>query len=322
MDKSYHCESLSIILITQGVSRVVEPMLNSGYKIVGIIESAPRKIGKRTLLRRCLKFIYRTITMKSTLKSIAVRKRIPYFYMDNGSNVEMEAWIKKLNPDLIVVYSMSQLLKKNIIDIPRYGAINLHPSWLPKFRGPFPDFWTYYYFDLNPGVTVHYIDEGEDTGDIIYREKYRLPLGMKSPDMLDLAIGKIGCELLMRAINDIHTGNIPRIPQPKESPVPRARRLKREEHDKIIDWNNWEIERVWHLLRGTEQWLNAFEQPGGLFRGQRWSIEGYEKCQTNPDEIGRVIKKRKENYLVCKDGIIHLKRTFSLKQFVLNLLED
>lgn len=89
-----------------------------------------------------------------------------------SSSCELESWVKSLSPDLIVVYSMSQLLKENIYSIPRFGTINLHPSYLPEYRGPNPIFWMYYNMEKQGGVTVHYIDQGEDTGNIILQKRY------------------------------------------------------------------------------------------------------------------------------------------------------
>ena len=121
-----------------------------------------------------VKFIYFFIF--DSLKSFAKKEKIPYYYMNKGSDKNLENWVKCINPDIIVVYSMSQLLKENIFSIPKYGTINLHAGLLPNYRGPFPYFWMYYNTDKKGGVTVHYIDEGEDTGDIIYQEVYDIPL--------------------------------------------------------------------------------------------------------------------------------------------------
>jgi methionyl-tRNA formyltransferase len=253
-----------------------------------------------------------------SLKSYAVEKNIPYYYMNNGSDKNLEQWVKNINPDVIVVYSMSQLLKENIFSIPKYGTINLHPALLPSYRGPNPDFWMYYDGVKEGGVTVHYIDKGEDTGDIIYQEKYDFQLGLKSPQMLDLSIGKIGANLLLKALDNLE--NLPRVAQSTESPTKKARNIKAEEHKNIIDWQNWEIERIWHLLRGTELWLNALDQPKGIYKGQRWAIEEFEKCDINGYEVSKVYKESNKYFVACNDGKIFLNLKFSLKNFVLNIL--
>lgn len=311
---------LKVMIITMGISRIVEPIVNL-HNVVGVIECAPRKKAKTqdSILYKILKKIYSFKKKQvKTLKSFMTNKNIPYYYMENGSDKPLENWVKNINPDIIVVYSMSQLLKRNIFDIPKYGTINLHPALLPNYRGPFPDFWMYYNTEKKGGVTVHYIDEGEDTGDIIYQEEYDIPLGMKSPDMLDLAIGKIGTNLLLKALDNIE--NLPRQKQSKESPIPRARNIKVDEHRNIIDWQNWKIERIWHLLRGTELWLNAVEQPKGLHKGQRWLVEDFEKCDVSSYEVSKIYKENNKYFVACKDGKIFLSLKLSLKNFVLNIV--
>ncbi|WP_281085258.1 formyltransferase family protein, partial [Methanosarcina acetivorans] len=75
--------------------------------------------------------------------------------------------IRNLEPDLIVVFSMSHLLKENVFNVPSYGTVNIHYSYLPEYGGPNPLFWQYYDYILDPGVTLHYVDKGEDTGNVI-----------------------------------------------------------------------------------------------------------------------------------------------------------
>jgi methionyl-tRNA formyltransferase len=309
------------MIITMGLSRIVEPIV-SKYNVVGIIECAPRKkdIIESNIIYKFLRFFY-TILKKETqtLKSFTKDKDIPYYYMDNGSDMSLENWVKNINPDVITVHSMSQLLKENIFNIPKYGTINLHPALLPSYRGPFPDFWMYYDSIKKGGVTVHYIDQGEDTGDIIYQEEYDIPLGMKSPDMLDKSVGEIGIKLLLKALDNI--GNLPKITQTKNSPTQKARNIKETEHKNLIDWQNWKIERIYHLLCGTELWLNALEQPKGIYKGQRWIIVGFDKCSIKKEYIiSKIYKENNRYFVVCKDGKIYLKVKFSLKNFILILI--
>lgn len=309
-----------VMIITMGMSRIVKPIVEN-YNVVGIIECAPRKQKntRKTLVYGLIKKIYSNFkSTLETLGSYAKSLDIPYYYMDNGSDKKLESWVKNISPDAIVVFSMSQLLKENIFNIPKYGTINLHPALLPSYRGPNPDFWMYYNQENEGGVTVHYIDRGEDTGDIIYQEKYLIPLGMKSPDMLDLAIGELGVRLLFKAIDNVD--NLPKIKQPEKSPTKRARNIRESEHQNLIDWKNWDIERVWHLLRGTELWLNAFEQPKGMYSGQRWSIDEFEKCDTSEYRVANVVKKDNRYFLVCRDGKIFLSVKFNLKRFIIGKL--
>ena len=296
-----------IIIITQGISPVVNPLVESGVcNVIGIIECAPRKKKKKCILDTVRK-------NKNALNCYADEKSIPYFYMEKSDD-KLRDWVQVLEPDLMVVYSMSQLLKEDIFTIPKYGTINLHPSLLPKYRGPNPDFWQYYFMDMQRGCTVHYIDKGEDTGDILLQETFEMPLGMTSPDVKNKLISDIGVKLLLSAIENIEA--LARTKQPALSPTPRARNIKAEEHNSIIDWQNWSIEHIWHVLRGTELWLNAIHQPCDLLHlGTRWKVGEIKKIEHSLVE-GKVYhhKYGVRHLVACKDGIIVLHKQFQPKQ--------
>lgn len=307
-----------VIIITQGLSRIVEPIC-SNHNVVGIIESKSRK--KFNIFFRFFRFIYQLLKPKiQTLKSFSSKKYIPYFFMKNGSDSVLEEWIQNLKPDIIVVYSMSQLLKENIFNIPKYKTINLHPSLLPNYRGPNPWFWIYYNMDMKSGVSLHYIDKGEDTGDIIYQKKYDIEPGMRSKDMQNLAIGKIGTSLILKALS-----NYKNLPSKKQKKMDishcRARNIKDSEHQNFIKFEEWGVQRIWHFLRGTESWLNALEQPKGLLFGQRWIINKYELITSQKYKPGKIYNYKNKYFLACKNGIIHLDVKFSLRNLIFNFLK-
>lgn len=231
-------------MITMGVSAIVEPLLTSHHNIVGIIECAPRNSTKNKSVRQrfyhIAKWVYNKLRKQPLyLEDIARTHNIPYYYMNNGSDINLQKWVQGLGPDLMVVHSMSQLLKANIFTIPRYGTINLHPSLLPSYRGSNPWFWMYFNMDLNPGVTVHYIDEGEDTGDIIYQESFAMKLGTTFSELNNCAIKKVGVPLLLKSIDAIANGTAPRIKQPAKSLTNRARNISKNE--KLIAWERWGV---------------------------------------------------------------------------------
>lgn len=312
-------ESFHIVIITQGVTKIVQPLIESGHKVVGIIESAPRRQGndlriKKLFIYHILKKLSRLIYKETSLKELCLTHSIPYFYYEKGMTIKLKEWLNGKAVDLLVVYSMSQLLPEDIYTIPKYHAINLHPSLLPSYRGPNPWFWIYYNMEKTSGVTVHFIDQGEDTGNIICQEEFKIPLGIKMPELIDIAIGKIGVKLLARSINNIRT--VKTIKQPSESPTIRAKNIKSQEHMSVIDWNNWPIERIWHLLCGTELWLNAIKQPSGLFKGHRWIILNYEKCDMRNFLPGKLYTEDNSKFIACRDGKIYIKLKFNIKVFL------
>ncbi len=313
---------MKIVIITQGLSRIVRPLVQTHHAVVGIAECAPRTEQKPSPFRALIKPLLHSLAKNKyfPLRTYCRQQEIDYFYLTKNADAEFHAWVSSLKPDIIVVYSMSFLLNEAIISLPKHGAINLHSALLPAYRGPNPDFW--HYHDMTPmtGVTVHYVDKHEDTGDIIAQDQVEIPLGMKSPDRLDLVIDKLGVRLLLQAIDDIAAGTAQRSQQPAKSPTARARNLKPDEHSSIINWQTWPSERVWHVLRGTELWLDALPKPSGLYSGHRWMVGAYQKIPNFSETPGQIGRDNDGFYVALKDGNIRLYVNFSLKTAIMRLV--
>ena len=316
--------SLRLVIVTMGVTPIVRPLLRCTHNVVGIIECAPRHYSERESeksLRRHIKSLYQKITRRpSSLPDLARKKSIPYYFMTKRNSAELEIWLSALQPDLIVIFATSMLLKEHIYSIPRLGAINLHPSLLPKYRGPNPWMWTYYHADLRPGVTVHYLDSGEDTGDIIYQESFDITLGTRLPELYKKAIKDIGTKLLIKSIDSIAQGSAPRIPQPTLSPTDRARSISPGEGAQLIDWAHWPIERIWHFINGAERWLKILPEMRGIYAAHVWEIGPLEKCSVSGYEPGKFYPGERQPFLACRDGRILLKRRFRVKRLIAILL--
>jgi len=305
---------MNIIIITQGIPPPVHALLQSRHHVTGIVEDSPRIPPPR--LKRSVQAIISTFKPGSpTLSSLCRENGIPYFYLDNNQE-SLKEWVRSIHPDLIVIYSMSHLLRAEIISIPPYGAINLHPSLLPSYRGPDPIFWMYYTMEERGGITIYYIDEGEDTGDIIFQESFEIPPGSNGQDLQHEMIEKIGVPLLLKAIDAIEKGDAPRIRQPAESPTIRARYILPEEQKGMIDWENWEIQRIWHLLGGCAKCKRLIAPPTGLYTGQRWKIGEYRICDTKNLNKGAVLQKSGRYCVAGRDGIIYLTIEFDIKKTI------
>ncbi|MBA6222884.1 methionyl-tRNA formyltransferase [Colwellia sp. MB02u-18] len=316
---------LKVVVITQDLSKILKPLHDLNHNIIGVIESAPRNYNKNILLRFYINFIrsnkWINRNYKKSIEGFCVRKKIPYRFMTDGGDVNIEAWLKTLNTDIIIVFGMSQLLKSNVFSSPKFGSINLHPSFLPDYRGPNPDFWQYMNLEMNPGVTIHFIDKGEDTGDIILQERSIIHSGMKSPERLQKLVGQLGLALIIKTLEKIEDDSIVRIKQPEHSQTMRARNLHLEEHNSLINWDEWDVKSIWHVLRGTESWLNAIKQPRGLFKGQRWVIGSYEKCDMDGTVPGKIYHNKKQKYVAAKNGKITLTVSFNIKKLILSLVK-
>ena len=157
--------------------------------------------------------------------------------------------IKEINPDLIVVVAYGKILPKEIIDIPKYGIINVHSSLLPKYRGASPIHSAILNGDTESGVSIMYIEEGLDSGDVILQESCDIlendTLGTLHDKLKDL--GAIGLEKALKLIED---GKV-EVTKQDESLATFVKPITKEQAK--IDWNNTK-EVIFNQIRG----LNPF----------------------------------------------------------------
>ena len=139
------------------------------------------------------------------LEALTRKCNIPYLREKDINSIKVVDKIKCLNPDIIVTAHFEKLLKKELIEIPHKGCINLHPSLLPRYRGMAPQHWPIINGDTETGVTVHYIEEDVDTGNIILQKKLLI-----SPDVyvheLQMQMLPIYETIVVEAINLIANG--------------------------------------------------------------------------------------------------------------------
>jgi methionyl-tRNA formyltransferase len=244
------------------------------------------------------------------------RRGIPYYYLIKGDEAGMARWLSGLSPDLMVAYSMSQLLQQSVYSIPRFGTINLHPSLLPKYRGPQPLFWTYYFMDRKAGVTVHFVDEGEDTGAVIRQSSFPIEFGMSLPELQSI-VHRIGVQVLLAAVSDIEVGKFSAKPQPSHSPTVRARNV--DPSESLIDWT-WSPKRIWHVLRGG-WFLDSIQGLNGLKRFMRIKVLDYEEAEMSGLTVGRLYKDSSRGYFVaCSSGRVFLSFDWTVRHLLRMLL--
>ena len=311
---------LRVVFITTSPSDILSAVLASRHSVVGIVESAAGRTGAARAPRR--NPIYRALAASRrrfapagpTLGTVASNRGIAHYRMHAGTDAELERWTRDLGPDVIAICGMTRLLGKDVFEVPRHGAINLHPAALPKYRGANPFFWMYYNMESEGGVTVHFVDEGEDTGDVIFEDTYPIRSGTRMIEVQRTAF-EIGSRLLLRALDALAGGTCPRRPQPKDVPFPRARRVEAREVRTLIDWDGWPIERVWHLLAGTQGWLDALDRPPGWRRHFRWRVGPYVPGSTD-GRAGSVCRDADGYHVAHPRGKIRLSVDYDPRLFV------
>ncbi|MFW6029434.1 MAG: methionyl-tRNA formyltransferase, partial [Halanaerobiales bacterium] len=148
----------------------------------------------------------------SGVDKIANQYNLPLYKENNINSKEFIKTIDKINPDLIVSVNFNQIIGKEILSIPKNESINVHASLLPKYRGRAPLNWAIINGEEVTGVTVHYIDEGIDTGDIILQNEIRINEDDYIEDILN-KVKEIYPLIVNKAVDQIQKGLVNSIPQ-------------------------------------------------------------------------------------------------------------
>lgn len=189
----------------------------------------------------------------SPVKEVAVADSVPVWQPPRARNPEFIAELGALNPDLIVVAAYGQILPQALLDVPRFGCLNLHGSILPAYRGAAPIQWAMMDGRRETGVTLMRMDAGLDTGDMLAVRT----TGIRDDD--DLAslhdrLALLSGELLVDSLPAYLSGGLKASPQPNEG-VSYARKIVKE--DGLVDWRQ-PSEAVWNRVRGSIPWPGAF----------------------------------------------------------------
>jgi methionyl-tRNA formyltransferase len=189
----------------------------------------------------------------SPVKSLAMRLGLPVLQPERAREEQFIAGLRALQPDLIVTVAYGQILPPAILNLPRHGCLNVHPSLLPKYRGAAPIQWAIANGDTETGVTIMKMDVGLDTGDIITTRRTPIQPEDDSATLHD-RLAQLGAELLVQTIPDYVAGKIQPRPQPAAG-ASYAAKIKKE--DGRIDWNQ-PARTILNRLRAFTPWPGAF----------------------------------------------------------------
>jgi methionyl-tRNA formyltransferase len=203
----------------------------------------------------------------SPVKELALQHGLNTLQPERVKEEAFQEVVRGLQPDLIVVVAYGQILPKSILSIPKFGAVNVHASLLPKYRGAAPIAWAILKGEKVTGVTTMMMDEGMDTGDILLQAE--VPIGDEETcERLHDRLASSGAQLLLESLEKMKTGDIRPIPQ-DHSKATYAPPLKKE--DGHIDWEKGakDIDRQ---IRAFNPWPGAFTKWGDqllkIFKGE------------------------------------------------------
>ena len=146
------------------------------------------------------------------VKVCANELSIPVYQPVKLRDGDNESIIRELNPDVIVVVAYGQILPESILNIPRYGCINVHGSLLPKYRGAAPIQWSVLNGDEVTGVTTMYMEKGLDTGDILLKEEYKIGINETAGEVFD-NLASLGGELILKTLDYAEKGMLKPVKQ-------------------------------------------------------------------------------------------------------------
>lgn len=241
----------------------------AAHRVVGVVESQPR--GSRP--RRGWRQLLDTTPAAVNIRRFAAKASIPYFLFTPERIEALCAFIESLQADVGVIAYTVQLLPTRIMALFPRGILNVHPSLLPQYRGPLPVFWAYYHLDRVSGVTVHFIDAGVDTGDIVKQARLPIAFGETGRSFLTRC-AEVAASLVVEALDEMQRGTLERRPQNALSRPIRARFLRPGENP--IAWHDWPIERIFHTLRGSDN-LDLLPPRRFPLTLVRWRVTGYDK---------------------------------------------
>lgn len=209
-------------------------------------------------------------------------------------------YLKELKPDFIIVVAFGQILTKEVLDIPKYGCINLHASLLPMYRGAAPLNWAIINGEKKSGNTTMLMDVGLDTGDMLLKDEVNITEDMTAGELHDILM-ESGAELLIETINGLYSGTLKGEKQPEETFY--AKMLNKDLAR--INWNN-SAQNIHNLIRGLNPWPIAYtnyeDKPMKIYESKVLN-------ENSNKEPGSIISVDKNGIKVSTlDGILLIKK--------------
>lgn len=256
----------------------LEALISEGHEVVGVVTQAdkPRGRGKAVLF--------------PPVKEKALEHGLLVYQPAKVKDPAFLDLLKQLRPDVIVVVAFGKILPKAVLDLPRYGCINVHASLLPKYRGAAPIQWAVIDGEKESGVTTMYMDVGLDTGDMI--DKTVVPLDERETGgSLHDKLAKAGAALLVETLKKLEDGTAVRIPQ-GEMTTEYAKMLQKSMGD--IDWNK-DAASIERLIRGLNPWPSAYSRLEGKTI-KLWAADVLDEDYEG--ENGQIVGLNKDSILV------------------------
>ena len=277
---------MRILLI--GTGEIGAPTLRglqeSEHELVGVVTQPDKPVGREQKIT------------PPPIKAALAGSKMSILQPAKIKNPEAIEQIRALEPDVIVVMAYGQILPKAVLEIPMIACLNLHASLLPRWRGAAPIQAAIASGDRETGITVMYVDEGLDTGDILLQRKIDIAAN-ETGDSLHDRLAEIAPHALLESLRLLGTGNAPRIPQ-DETLATYASKLNREAG--LINWNDT-AEAIERQIRAYNPWPGAFTE----FNNRKLKIFAASIVDLR-GKPGEILRKDRELVVAASDRALSL----------------
>lgn len=251
-------------------------LIDSEHQVVGVVTQPDKPKGRGGKMQ------------PTPVKELAMEAGIEVYQPERIKGSDFIEVLRELKPDVIVVVAFGQILPKDVLDLPKYGCINVHASLLPKLRGAAPIQWSVIQGDKISGVTIQQMNEGIDTGDILLVKEYELDPKETGGSLFD-KLAEFGGPLTLEVLKMAEEGRLTPVPQDHDAHT-YAKMLSKETGRIDFTKSAQEIER---LIRGLNPWPSAFT----FFQGKMMKIwdadvvpeEEIQKNEVSEGEPGSII---------------------------------
>ena len=252
----------------------LEEIVLAGHEVVGVVTQPDKPKGRGKTL------------MPTPVKEVAMKYELPVYQPKKVREPEFVEILRSLKPDVMVVAAFGQIISKEILEMPKYGCINVHASLLPAYRGAAPIQWAVINGEKESGVTIMQMDEGIDTGDMIEKVVVSIAEDETGGSLFE-KLSQAGAKLCVKVLKALEEGKAVREKQPEESTTPYAKMI-----DKKMGAINWEnsAKEIEQLIRGLNPWPSAYTKLQGKTL-KIWKAEVlFEHSHDAPGQVVQVTK--------------------------------
>ena len=247
----------------------LEALINAGHEVTCVVTQPDRQRGRGKDLTQ------------SPVKECALKHGIPVFQPQKIKDPEAVEKLREYEADIFVVAAFGQILSEEILNMPKFGCINVHASLLPHLRGAAPIQWSILNGDSVTGVTIQQMEKGLDTGDILLADKIPIDENETGDSLFDKLM-KLGAELAVRVLPMIEQGTVLAQKQ-DESKATYAGKITKDMG--LIDWSD-DAQKIARYVRGLNPWPSAYTYKDGKML-KIWRAEAVQGVQNT--SAGQVV---------------------------------